>query len=151
MTRSKITTCLITAVGAVALMLSPSCNPCGTAGGETLINIDVHEFAVIATPNSALAGCITFHVVNTGDEDHEFLVIKTALDDADLPTNDNGTYQENGPGTTLVDEIAVIPPGQSRDISLNLTAGHYVLICNMFEEGEAHYSLGMHTSFNVQG
>jgi len=151
MTRWKITNCLLAAAGFAALLFSPSCNPCGTMGGETLVNIDLHEFEVVATPNNTLAGCVTFHVVNTGDEDHEFLVIKTDLDDADLPTNADGSYDENGPGTTLVDEIELVPPGQSRELSLNLSAGHYVLICNMVEEGEAHYSLGMHTSFTVQG
>ena len=49
----------------------------------------------------------------------------------------------------LVDEIEVVHPGQRESLTLDLAAGNYVLICNMFEDGEAHYSLGMRIGFTV--
>jgi len=71
-----------------------------------------------------------------------------------LPTETNGSYEEDGPGTDLLDEIELIPSGESRDLGIDLEAGHYVLICNMVhqedDELEVHYQLGMRTAFTVE-
>jgi uncharacterized cupredoxin-like copper-binding protein len=72
-----------------------------------------------------------------------------------LPTEANGSYLEDGPGTDLLDEIELVPSGESRDLQIDLTAGKYVLICNMVHtedngEIEVHYQLGMRTAFTVQ-
>ena len=45
-------------------------------------------------------------------------------------------------------------PGSSRDLTIDLTEGNHVLICNMVmveDDGtvEVHYALGMRTAFRV--
>jgi uncharacterized cupredoxin-like copper-binding protein len=121
----------------------------GNGSNTTDVFVTQKEFFLTLSRPYARAGSIRFEVTNAGTEDHEFLVIKTDLAPANLPTEANGTYEEDGPGTDLIEEISVVHPGQRQDLTLDLTAGNYVLICNMFEDGEAHYSLGMHVGFTV--
>ena len=103
---------------------------------------------------SVAAGNVTFAVTNIGPEDeHEFVVMKTDLDAAELPTGETGAVDEAGEGIeTVVDEIEGIPVGESRDLSVALDAGHYVLLCNIYDETEqeAHHALGMRTNFTVE-
>ena len=39
-----------------------------------------------------------------------------------------------------------VPPGQTRTLTLKLTPGHYVLLCNL----PAHYKAGQHADFTVR-
>jgi len=121
----------------------------------TDVNVDLHEFMVTPDRSSVPAGHVNFHVSNTGEDMHEFLVIRTDLAPDMLPTEANGSYEENGPGTHLLEEIDLVPSGESRDLGIDLSAGNYVLICNMVhmeDDGtiEVHYQLGMRTAFTVQ-
>lgn len=121
----------------------------------TTVNITLQEFSVIPDRASVPAGRIHFHVSNVGEDMHEFLVIRTDLAPDMLPTEDDGSYEEDGPGTDLLDEIELVPSGESRDLDIDLSAGKYVLICNMVHveddgEVEVHYQLGMRTAFTVQ-
>ena len=44
-----------------------------------------------------------------------------------------------------VGAVAELAAGQSKKLTLNLVAGHYVLICNV----PGHYAAGMYQDFNV--
>jgi len=120
----------------------------------TTVNVALREYSVTPDRTTAPSGNVTFDVSNLGSEPHEFLVIKTNLAPANLPIEINGSYEEDGAGTDLIDEIELILPGGSEDLTLDLSAGKYVLICNMVHvEGitvEAHYALGMRAAFTVQ-
>jgi hypothetical protein len=118
------------------------------------VNVELAEFHVSPDRSSVPAGHVHFHVSNVGEDMHEFLVIRTDLAPDMLPVNTDGSYEEDGPGTHLLDEIELVPSGESRDLDIDLAAGHYVLICNMVhmeEDGEieVHYQLGMRTAFTV--
>ena len=129
---------------------SPS--PKAGGGGPTTVVVTVQEWAVLAAPDSAPAGDITFDVTNDGPEDiHEFVVIKTDLDAGDLPTDADGVVDEAGGRMEVIDEIEDIPVGEITSLTLALDAGDYVLICNIWDadDGEAHYRLGMRTAFSV--
>jgi uncharacterized cupredoxin-like copper-binding protein len=127
----------------------------GDIDNATAVNVTLREFSVTPDRSTAPAGQVTFNVSNVGEDMHEFLVIKTDLAPNALPTESNGSYEEDGAGTDLLDEIEVIEPGNTADLSLDLDAGHYVLICNMVHveddgEVEVHYAMGMRTAFTVQ-
>jgi uncharacterized cupredoxin-like copper-binding protein len=125
---------------------------CGGGGGT--VNVTLQEFAVVLAETSADAGDVTFDVTNTGPADvHEFVVFKTDLAADALPTDETGTVVEAGEGIELIGEIEDIAVGANESVTLDLTAGNYVLICNIFEESEqeSHYRNGMRTSFTVQG
>src|SRR6476661_1879310 len=121
---------------------------------STEVAVSLYEFFVVPNQHDVPAGHVTFHVSNIGEDMHEFLVIRTDLPPDGLPTNADGSYMEDGPGTDLLDEIDLVPSGESRDLQIDLTPGKYVLICNMVHmedngEVEVHYQLGMRTAFTV--
>jgi uncharacterized cupredoxin-like copper-binding protein len=122
------------------------------AAGQT-VDVTLQEWAVVPASDSVAAGDVSFAVTNNGPEDvHEFVVLKTDLDAGDLPTDDTGAVDEAGEGITVIDEIEDIPVGESQDLSVALDAGHYVLLCNIYDETEqeAHYTMGMRTNFTVE-
>jgi uncharacterized cupredoxin-like copper-binding protein len=116
------------------------------------VNVLLSEFVVEADPGSASAGDVTFAVTNEGEEMHEFVIVKTDLAEDALPTADDGSVDEEGEGVEVKDEIEDIEAGADGEVTANLEAGKYVLLCNIVEEddGESHYAEGMHTAFTVQ-
>lgn len=132
----------------IALVLSGT--SCGGGGGT--VDVTLQEFSVGTDPTSGDAGEFTFDATNDGPNDtHEFVVIKTELGLTDLPTDDTGAVDESGEGIEVIGEIEDVEVGQSKSVTLNLDAGSYVFICNIYdeEEQESHYQEGMRTSFTV--
>jgi uncharacterized cupredoxin-like copper-binding protein len=120
---------------------------------EATVTITLQEFAVGADPASVSAGSITFEATNEGPDDvHEFVVIATDLAITDLPTVEDGSVDEAGEGLEVIGEIEDIPVGETQSVTLDLEAGNYALICNIYdaEEDESHYEEGMRTSFTVE-
>ena len=121
-------------------------------GGGNTVNVTLQEFAIGTDPGTIGAGDVTFEATNNGPNDeHEFVIFRTDLDPTELPTDENGAVDEAGEGVELIDEIEGIPVGESGSVTVNLTAGSYVFICNIWDEAEqeAHYQEGMRTSFTV--
>ena len=124
----------------------------GCGGGGEDVSVTLQEFAVGTDPASASAGSVTFNIENIGPDDtHEFVVIRTDLDPTALPTEENGSVSETGEGMEVVDEVEDIPVGDTPSLTVDLTAGSYVLICNIYDEAEkeSHYQEGMRTGFTV--
>jgi uncharacterized cupredoxin-like copper-binding protein len=116
------------------------------------VQITLQEFSVGTVPSTAPAGSVTFDIENKGPDDaHEFVVFKTDLGPTELPTNPDGSVNEEGEGLELVDEVEEIEPGDTGNLTVDLDAGNYVLICNIFDkaEDESHYQEGMRTGFTV--
>lgn len=139
-------------IGAAAATLS--CNS-HTEPSPVPIAVTVREFNIGLDHASAPRGVVIFSVHNTGEDHHEFLVIKTDLAPGNLPTEDDGSYHENGAGTQLLDEIEDVGPGETKELRIRLDPGHHVLICNMVQiedDGsvEVHYMEGMRVQFNVE-
>jgi hypothetical protein len=155
--RSAVVTFVFTAF-AIA-----GCGPAGAGGespegtvsipGGTPVNVTLSEYSVETDIANAPAGDITFHITNEGpNEVHQFVVILADdLEPDGLPTLEDGSVDtENGQGVDelqIVEEVAV---GESKDLSVSLEIGDYVLICNMVEDGESHYQEGMRTAFMVE-
>lgn len=149
---------LLAATAALSLALV-GCSAAGTSptpdggGGATTVAVTLSEWSVAPDSSSAAAGEITFEVTNDGPDDiHEFVVIKTDLDPAELPVDENGMVLEDGEGIEeIMGEIEDIPIGETHELALTLEAGSYVLLCNIWDdtEGEAHYTMGMRTPFTV--
>ena len=121
-------------------------------GTATTVAITLQEWSVLAAPDSAPAGSVTFQVTNTGPEDvHEFVVLKTDLDAGALPVDANGAVTEEGDGIEVVDEIEDVAVGATQELTVTMAAGTYVLLCNIYDEtdSEAHYAMGMRTAFTV--
>jgi uncharacterized cupredoxin-like copper-binding protein len=124
------------------------------SAGETTIEVTLQEFSIVLADSSVPAGTITFSVTNDGpDLIHEFVVIRTDLAPADLPVDDTtGAVDESGEGLEVVDELEDVEVGSTVELTVDLEAGAYVLICNI-DEGTpdtSHYHQGMRTAFTVE-
>jgi uncharacterized cupredoxin-like copper-binding protein len=113
------------------------------ADGEGGIEVTLEDFKISLDEASAPAGEVTFNVENKGPSTHEFVVIQTDLAPDALPTDDAGDVSEDD--LAPVDEIEDIEDGATPDLTVQLDAGDYVLICNI----PAHYRQGMHAAFTV--
>ena len=146
----------ITAVIAVLALVAGACSDDG--GGEETgtggaIGITLQEFAVIPSPAQAPAGDVTFDATNEGPDDvHEFVVFATDLAPDALPTVEDGSVDETGEGVELQGEIEDIAVGDTQSVTIDLAAGNYVLICNIYDaaEKESHYQEGMRVAFTVE-
>jgi uncharacterized cupredoxin-like copper-binding protein len=125
---------------------------CGGAATPTNVTVTLGEWAVGTSVASAKTGPVKFNITNAGPDDiHEFVVIRTDLSLVALPTDSTGAVDEAGGGMTVSGEVEDIPVGEAEELTLTLQPGAYVLICNIYtaEENEAHYQMGMRTSFTV--
>jgi uncharacterized cupredoxin-like copper-binding protein len=135
------------------LALTLVASACSSDEGGGTVDVTLQEFAVAANPSSIGAGEVTFEATNSGPEDpHELVVFATDLAPDALPTNEDGSVDEEGEGVELVDEIEEFPVGETQSMTLDLEAGSYVLICNIYDadEQEAHYQEGMRLAFTVE-
>lgn len=126
---------------------------CG--GGGSTVKVSLQEWAVAPETDSASAGEVTFEATNLGPKDpHELAIVKTDLAADALPTNADGSANEEGEGVELIGEIEEFEPGGTESAAFDLEAGSYVLFCNIVEEEEgeieSHYQMGMRTAFTVE-
>ncbi len=125
----------------------------GATGSKTTIEVSEQEFAILPASASAPAGDVTFNVTNTGpDEVHEFVVLATDLAPDALPTNKDGSADEEGTGVEPVDELEDIAVGDTASLTVSLDPGTYVFICNIVDKdtGTSHYYAGMRVGFTVE-
>lgn len=109
----------------------------------TPIASTLKEMSIGLGQRYAVPGAVTFVVTNAGTVTHEFVILKTDIAEGALPpsADEPGKAQEVG----HVEEIEDIAAGATATLTVALTPGKYVLICN--EPG--HYAAGMHASFIV--
>lgn len=130
---------------AVVILIMPILSACG----PTTVDAKLKTYTILLDKNSAPAGEVTFHVHNDAtDLKHEFVIFKTDLAQNNLPTTEEGIVDEEGEGITFIDEVE-LEPGEAQDLTVNLEAGNYVIICNI-DSDEMHYEHGMHTAFTVE-
>jgi uncharacterized cupredoxin-like copper-binding protein len=125
---------------------SPSVAPpssAASAAASGSVAVELTEWKVTPAAATAPAGPVTFAVTNKGTTIHEFVVVKTDTKAGALPVVDNKIDESK---LTAVDEIENIAVGASPTLSVNLEAGHYVLLCNI----ETHYQQGMGADFDVE-
>ncbi len=113
-----------------------------TSGG---IGATEKDFSITLDSSTASAGSVTFDVTNDGPSTHEFVVFKTDLAPDALPLTNDGIVDEKGKGLTAIDEIEDIASGSSQNLTTNLDAGSYVVICNL----PGHYAQGMRAPLTV--
>lgn len=134
---------------AMAMLVAPILTACGPDR-----NIDVTEDSYkISFENDKTtlpSGDLTFNVTNNAtDQEHEFVIFKTDLTWDQMPTNDDGSVQEDGPGVTHIDELGGIKAGQTQTLHVNLKPGKYIAICNLTDPS-SHFQAGMHYAFTVK-
>ena len=116
---------------------------CSSAAKGGTVNATLTEMKIVLDQTSIPAGPVTFVVKNNGTMEHELVVIQTALAEDKLAPDveEPGKMDETG----NVGETGDVGAGESKTFSVNLPAGHYVLMCNEI----GHYGSGMHMTFMV--
>jgi len=112
--------------------------------------VDVHEHDFGLTTNAPLvhAGYVTFRVHNTGASTHEFIVARTDVAADALPLQKNDiSVNEDSSRIHEVGSLSEIRLNATRNLTLKLPAGNYVLFCNL----SGHYRGGMYTLLTVAG
>jgi uncharacterized cupredoxin-like copper-binding protein len=136
-------------LGVLVLLLAPVAAACSSASASTngtTINVTETSYKFDLSAPTAPAGSVTFHIVNKApDVEHDFVVIQTDTLAGKLPIASSGLVDEAKAGKAL-GSVKGVPTGGSKDLTLNLAAGHYALICDL----AGHYQLGMYADFNVQ-
>jgi uncharacterized cupredoxin-like copper-binding protein len=143
----------ILAVAAVVALTAAACGGGGTktksGGTGTAIGVTLKDFSISALKPTVAAGAVTFSIKNAGPSVHEFVILKTDAIPTQLPTKvEDGApaANEEGVGVEHVDEVENIAAGATASLSVRLTPGNYVFICNL----PGHYHLGMTTGFVVR-
>ena len=125
-----------------AALLVPIATACTESGGEADVQVSLRDDAVTLDPTSGAAGSLTFSVTNDGSDTHEIEIFRGDVDPSTLPIEGNVASTE---GLTLVDEVEDITPGSSADLTVDVEAGSYVIMCNL----PGHFEQGMYSTFDV--
>jgi len=110
------------------------------------VSIELGSYFVTPSLASVPAGTVNFTVNNPDTRAHVFIVIKTDLAPDALVMA--GTAADPAASGTVLGTITRedLGAGASANISFELDAGNYVLICNR----GSHYSRGMTVAFTVE-
>lgn len=128
---------------ALALLLAACANPAAEAPAGSQVVAELADNKITVNVPSVKAGTIKIGVRNVGTMEHSFEVLKTDLPQDKLPVDGaSAKAKEDG----KVGEIKSIAAGKSAAVTIDLTPGKYVFICNI----AGHYQLGMHTGFAVE-
>jgi uncharacterized cupredoxin-like copper-binding protein len=135
--RILVAAALASVAAAIALLVVVGST---NAGSSSSVSVRLSEFRVTASPSSTQDGRVTFNVRNTGDIEHELIVIKTSRRANNLPLRNGRASERGARGEVHVDA------GDRERLSVRLSAGHYALICNIGQ----HYRAGMRRDFTVR-
>jgi uncharacterized cupredoxin-like copper-binding protein len=142
--RTSLAIATALAIGIVGLA---ACS--GDSSSSADVSVILDDYTIEAVPASVASGDVQVSVVNAGDTTHELVAFRTDLAETDLPMNADGTrIDEEGDGITHIEpEAEGIEPGQDKTITMSLSPGRYVFVCNV----ALHYAKGMHTVVTVTG
>ncbi len=115
----------------------------------TLGESDPNTMYIHLSQPFATQGAVSYIVTNEGTETHEFVVLQTKTAAADFPIvsfeGEANRIDEDAKGVTNVGETGDMEPGTTMMLTLDLTEGHYAVVCNLV----GHYANGMHEDFWV--
>ena len=121
----------------------------GCSSGPSSVDVSLTTYKITLSTDSVQAGEVTFHVTNDAtDLVHEFVIFKTDLPEDQLPLTAENIVDEEGAGITFINEVEDVEQGTSKDLTVTLEPGRYVLLCNTSEN--LHYQHGMHIVFTVR-
>ncbi|MBI2256478.1 MAG: copper resistance protein [Proteobacteria bacterium] len=130
-----------------AAMLAVSSLP---AFADTTVNVDLtgdagDKMGMMLDHDSVPAGKITFVVKNDAmATNHEMVVIKLKNKNDEIPMM-KGKHRVDEDKLKSMGEVEDVEPGKSGEMSADLKAGDYLLLCNL----KGHFEAGMTSHFTV--
>jgi uncharacterized cupredoxin-like copper-binding protein len=136
---------MLTLAGSVALTLFVGSSPAAKGSTSQVVATEV-EFHITLSRASVKAGKVTFVIKNKGKLAHQFLILRTKLAANKLPVK--GSTVVLSKAGSLIGGVAGagVKPGTTKTVTISLSAGHYVLLCNI----PAHYKAGQFAAFTVK-
>ena len=104
------------------------------------VGVTLKEMTIAVSTQSVAPGKVTFVIQNRGTIEHEFVVLRGVTS---LPVKG---FKAVEPEANAVDEVEGIEPGKTGRLTVTLTKGKYLLLCNQ----PGHYQLGMYTTLVVR-
>ncbi len=129
------------------VILLAACSSGGGEGGDLDVVLD--EYSVVTDLDALPEGPIKFDIKNDGAVEHELLIVRSDIPGAELPTKDNGSFDDGAGGVDVQREIEDIEAGDKTSRSYELDPGNYVLLCNIVDGETSHYALGMWTQLTI--
>ncbi len=142
----------LTAIVMGAALLGAACGGApsgGASGGDqaapgAVVATTISDNSIVLDQASVTAGPVVFKVKNAGTVVHSMVVIKTNVDEARLPPDAKDPSKVGDLGR--VGATGQMEKGVSKDLTLDLTPGKYVLACIE----SAHYLGGLHVALTVK-
>ena len=109
-------------------------------GTGQIVDVTVKNFRILL-PGVIPTGAVTFRVHGKGPTLHEFNVARSTLAPNSLPlaADDTADDTKNTPKFTFIAQVEGIDVGMTKDLTTNITPGHYDFYCNM----DGHYMAHM--------
>jgi uncharacterized cupredoxin-like copper-binding protein len=137
----------VVVLGLLASVAAAGCTRGDAAPQGTLVKVREWDFKLTSSTVLVPAGLVTFRVHNSGPSTHEFVVDRTDIAADALPMKTDGlSVNEDSKRLTNVGDADDIRMGSTRDLTLDLSPGHYVLYCNL----GGHYLGGMYAIVQVK-
>jgi hypothetical protein len=124
-------------------------DPASLPAGASTLDVSLKEWSVTLSRPTVAAGLVNIVAHNDGTMTHELLVFR-GNSEADLPHNADGSLNEDL--VSRVDttgEISEFDQGTTCGRTYKLSAGHYVLLCNIVEADVVHLKNGMVATLTV--
>ena len=114
---------------------------CGTGGRP--LGVELTDHAITVDPASVAAGRFVLNIRNAGTQARELQIIRTDAAADALPYN---TVAQQAKPADKVAERESIRSTATAHLTVDLPAGHYVLLCDI----PGHYAAGMRVSLDVR-
>jgi plastocyanin len=123
----------------------------GDSPSRTDVALTFSEWEIALDSGTVRAGDVTFEFANEGELAHNLVIVKSDLPPAELPLTDSAVDKsklnvEGGAGPIAPGP----PPTGAEGYTVALSAGKYVLFCDIVAAGESHYRNGMYVSLLVE-
>lgn len=116
-----------------------------SAQASTRMTVTLSEFSIMTEVAEVPAGEVTFDIVNTGEDIHEFAVFKSDMDINALPPSAVSGEVDEAQIGEYVGGVEDIQPATAASAMLVLAPGRYILLCNLTK----HYQYGMVSTLQV--
>jgi uncharacterized cupredoxin-like copper-binding protein len=133
--------------GANSLDMMASVEPMGMGMPGMAMMGEKATMGITATPDTVPAGDVTFEVSNDSKDIIHEMIVSPVVDETKPLPYDMDLMKVNEDAAGHLGEVAELDPGKAGGLTLPMTAGKYILFCNI----PGHYAMGMWTIFTVTG
>lgn len=123
---------------------------CGGGSSTKTLKLQLGEYSIDASNNTVKAGKVRLDVKNAGGVPHEVVVVRADNVDKLPKQADGGIDEDRIAESDKAGEVGDIAAGATKTHTFDLSAGTYVLFCNIVDDANvSHFAHGMSTVLKV--